>query len=252
MASWSEPAACAGIAVVIPAYNEAATITDVVNRVFRYLEWVIVVDDGSSDGTQEQLWGVPVTLLHHPHNQGKAASLWHGIHCALGQGACAIITLDADGQHGPEDIPGLLAAHRRHPDKLIIAARLGQRAQVPRLRRFANRMADFWISWAAGYPIQDSQSGFRLYPVALLKAVNTAHDRQHGFVFESELLIEAARLGYYPLMVAIDAVYYQNGRPSYYRPLLDTLRIIRMVAWKLISRGLYPKGLLRSLGLLPF
>lgn len=238
------------IALVIPVYNEATTIANVIDRARRHLEWVIVVDDGSTDGTEEQLQGFPITVLRHSHNQGKAASLWQGMTFALERQANAVITLDADGQHCPEDIPRLVAASQQHPGKLIIAARLGRRAQVPGLRRFAQGMANFWISWAAGYPIQDTQSGFRLYPAEVLRKVTAARDRQHGFVFESEILIEAARQGCYPVAVAIEAIYHRQARTSYYRPLIDTLRIIRMVAWKLASRGFYLQGLLRSTGIL--
>lgn len=238
------------IAAVIPAYNESSTIADIVCRTRRHLQLVIVVDDGSDDDTAAQLRDLPVTVLRHPSNQGKGASLWSGIRYALERGAGAVITLDADGQHSPEEIPRLLAANQRHRDQLIIAARLGGREQVPRLRRFANRTADFWIGWAAGYPLHDTQSGFRLYPASLLKTVQAPHDRRHGFVFESEILIEAARMGYYPVTISVDAIYHRQARPSYYRPFLDTMAITRMVAWKLISRRLYLKGLLRSRGLL--
>jgi len=236
--------------VVIPAYNEAATIIDVVRRSCRQVDWVIVVDDGSDDATAAQLKDVPATVLRHERNQGKAASLWDGMQLALAQGADAVITLDADGQHRPEDIPRLLVASRRYPAALIIAARLQGREQAPSLRRFANRMADFWISWAAGCRIPDTQSGFRLYPAAVCR-LPVAHDRRHGFVFESEILIEAARKGYCPRAVPVEARYPRQGRCSHYRPLWDTVRITRMVAWKLLARGLYLRGLLRSLGLLP-
>lgn len=236
--------------MVIPAYNEAATIADIVRRSRRQVDWIIVVDDGSDDTTASQLKDVPATVLRHERNQGKGASLWDGMQLALAQGADAVITLDADGQHRPEDIPHLLAASRRYPGALIIAARLQGREQVPSLRRFANRMADFWISWAAGCRIPDTQSGFRLYPAAVCQ-LPIAHDHRRGFVFESEILIEAARKGYYPRTVPVEARYARQGRCSYYRPLRDTVRITRMVTWKLLARGLYLRGLLRSLGLLP-
>ena len=237
------------IAVVIPAYNEASTIADVVRRVCRYRDWVIVVDDGSDDGTLGRLDGLPVTVLRHAVNQGKAASLWHGMGFALEHCAGAVITLDGDGQHCPEDIPRLLAAGERYPGRIIIAARSRKRGQAPAMRRFANGIADFWISWAAGYPLRDSQSGFRLYPAAVLKQINVPHDRRRSFVFESEVLIEAARRGHYPVFIPIDSLYHDKARASYYRPWTDTLGIVRMVSWKLLARGLYPQGLLRYIGL---
>ncbi len=238
--------------MVIPAYNEAATIADVVRRSCRQIGGVIVVDDGSDDATVAQLQDLPATVLRHERNRGKAASLWDGMQLALAQGADTVITLDADGQHCPEDIPRLLAAGRRYPAALIIAARLQGREQVPWLRRFANGMADFWISWAAGCRIQDTQSGFRLYPAAVLSRLQVAHDRRHSFVFESEILIESARKGCYHMAVPIKARYSRQARPSYYRPLRDTVQITWMVTWKLLSRGLYLQGLLRSLGLLSY
>jgi glycosyltransferase involved in cell wall biosynthesis len=239
-------------AVVIPAYDEAPTIADVAARACRYADCVIVVDDGSQDGTGARLRGLDVTVLRHASTQGKGASLWHGMQAALQRGAEAVITLDGDGQHPPEDIPRLIAAAQHHPDKLIIAARLGQRGKAPRLRRFANRVADFWISWAAGYPIQDTQSGFRLYPAQLLRVLDAAWSPREGFVFESEILISAARRGYYPASVGVDAIYHEYSRCSYYQPVRDTLRITRMIAWKLLTWGLYPQGLLRSLRLLQY
>ena len=239
------------IAVVIPAYNEAATIAEIVRRTRQRIEWVIVVDDGSGDDTAAQAGAAGAVVLRQPDNQGKGASLWRGMRHAVEQGAEAIITLDADGQHRPEDVPKLLEAHRRWPSRLIIAARLERREAAPRLRRFANRMADFWVSWAAGCPIPDTQSGFRLYPAAFLRRASGPRGGRRGFAFESALLIQASRQGCYPAAVAIETIYPAQARPSHYRPWRDTLWIVDLVAWSLLKRGLYPLGLLRSLRLLP-
>lgn len=235
------------ITVVIPAYNEASTIADIIHGVRRYVDNVVVVDDGSTDGTSERLEGLPVTLLRHQRNLGKGASLWNGMQHARSRGAAAVITIDADGQHRPEDIPRLLSAAVLHPGSLIIAARLRHRQRVPGARQFASFMADFWISWAAGCPIADTQSGFRLYPADLIGRLAQSPRDAGGFVFESEVLIEAARQGWEPLAVPIDAIYPPFARPSYYQPFDDTARIVRMVAWKLLSRGMHPQGLLKSL-----
>ena len=114
-------------------------------------------------------------------------------------------------------------------------------------RYIANRVADFWISWAAGYPFDDSQSGFRVYPASLVSRVKIKHGKARSFVFESEILIEATRLGYRSLAVPIEALRRPGARPSYFRSVLDIARITCMVGWKLISRGMYPIGLYRSL-----
>jgi glycosyltransferase involved in cell wall biosynthesis len=235
------------IAVVIPAYNEARTIRDLVERTLRQVRRVIVVDDGSTDDTAQVLHGLPITLLRHATNEGKASSLWDGMQEARSHAIVGIVTLDGDGQHLPEDIPRLLECFRQSPNTIVIGARLHEKANIPRYRYNANRFANFWIAWAAGYPIVDSQSGFRIYPAGLLDQVKVAHHRASGFVFESEILIEAGRHGITSLPILIPAIYMRQARASHFRPVADTLHIVRMVAWKLLSRGFYLQGLRRSL-----
>jgi glycosyltransferase involved in cell wall biosynthesis len=234
------------LAVVIPAFNEASTVRDVVSRALRQADRIIVVDDGSDDGTAAALRGLPVTVLRNGVNLGKAASLRRGMLKALMDGASAVVTLDGDGQHEPEDIPRLVAAHARNPQAIIIGARLHEKSRIPRTRYFANRFANFWIAWAAGYPISDSQSGFRLYPSAVLAAIDISNDRSPGFVFESAVLINAARAGFTSEPIDISAIYPEGGRRSHFRPVVDVLLITRMVAWKLLSRGFDIPALLRS------
>ncbi|MDX1431839.1 MAG: glycosyltransferase family 2 protein [Gammaproteobacteria bacterium] len=238
----------ARVAAVIPAFNEVRTVATIVHRTAPHVRWVIVVDDGSTDGTAAALAGLPVRVLANGRNLGKGASLLRGFEHALALGADAVVTLDADGQHLPEDIPRLLAASAHRPGDIVIGARLHHRERMPRLRRFGNAMADFWISWACGYPVRDTQSGMRLYPGAALARV--CPRRARGFVLESELLIEAARTGCYASCIGIDTIYGSAPRRSHYRTMHDTLAIVAMVAAKLARRGLYPLGLLRSLGLL--
>ena len=238
------------LAVVIPALNEAATVADVAARALRFTPRVIVVDDGSEDGTAERLRALPVRLIRNDATMGKAASIARGFAAALEQPLDAVITLDGDGQHAPEDIPRLVDAAVRHPGDIVIAARLAGREHMPLSRRIGNRQADFWISWAAGYPIRDTQCGYRLYPAAVIAHLPVRPGRRNGFVFESESLIEAARRGCYARAVAIRAVYGRSPRASHYRASADTVQIVRMVAGKLIRSGMNPSGLLRSFGLL--
>lgn len=233
-------------AVVIPAYNEAATIRDVAARALQQCPRVIVVDDGSSDGTAAALAGLAVQLLRNDTNLGKAAALWRGAEAALALGAERVVTLDGDGQHDPADIPRLVRAADAHPRSIVIGARLADPAVIPRSRYVANRIAAFWVSWACGQRLSDSQSGFRVYPAELFRRLRVPHGRARGFVFESEILIEAACLGFRCEFVPIAAIYRPGARASHFRPVLDVARITRMIAWKLLSRGLYPLGFYRA------
>ena len=225
-------------AAVIPAYNEALTIHDVAARTLAQVPLVIVVDDGSTDGTSAALAGLEVVLLRNATNCGKAASLRRGADEALQRGAQAIVTLDGDGQHCPEDIPPLLDAWREAPADIVVGSRLHRRDLIPGARYWANRVANFWIGLAAGYALADSQSGFRVYPARLLRQARVRCDRARSFVFESEILIEAARLGVRARCVPVQVVYGVRSRASHFRPVLDIARIVRMVAWRLIAKGL--------------
>lgn len=220
---------------VIPAYNEAATIRTVASQTLEYVDRVVVVDDGSTDLTVQALRELPVTVLRHTRNLGKAAALRRGMEYAVAQGACAIITLDGDGQHDPADIPTLLAMHRGDPLAIVIGARLRHRHTIPRLRSFAQRTADFWISLATGCPVQDSQSGFRLYPISAWTAAGRPCDAASGFVFESEILIEAGRSHIQIRSVPVSAIYGRHLRQSHFQSGRDIARITRMVAGKLLA-----------------
>src|SRR6187200_50617 len=120
-------------AIVIPAYNEARTIHAIAQRALRQCADVIVVDDGSTDGTSAALADLPVILLRHETNQGKGAALWDGFVQALALGADAVVTIDGDGQHQPEDFARLVLAAAAHPNCLIIAARMRRRESAPRV-----------------------------------------------------------------------------------------------------------------------
>lgn len=236
-----------GYWVVIPAYNEADTVCDVARRALQQCPHIVVIDDGSVDGTAQVLADLDVTVLRNEQNCGKAASLLRGFDYALAQGAAFVITLDADGQHAPEEIPLFIQASITSPDSFWIGARHRRQRRASLWRYAANRIADFWIGWAAGQRIQDSQSGFRLYPARLINAVKLPHDRLRSFVYESEMVIEAARRGFACRNLAVSVSPRAGPRPSHFRPLADILRITRMVAWKLLSRGLYLQGLYRYL-----
>jgi glycosyltransferase involved in cell wall biosynthesis len=228
--------------VVIPAYNEAATVRDVAIRARRQCQHVIVVDDGSTDGTAEALADLDVIRLRNDQNRGKADSLVRGFDYALAHGAAGVITLDADGQHAPEEIPVFLQQAKDCPTTLLIGIRRRDQRRASFWRYAANRIADFWIGWAAGRPIEDSQSGFRLYPAHLLRTVKVPHGPERSFVYESEILIETARHGAEIRGMAVSVTRRPGPSPSHFRPMLDIARIVQMVTRKLVGLGRSPAG----------
>jgi glycosyltransferase involved in cell wall biosynthesis len=232
------------VVAVIPMYDEQATIRAVVDATCCQVDAVVVVDDGSGDASLARLADAPVHVIRHEANRGKGESLRRGFRAALELGASAVVPLDADGEHPPDAIGSLRTAHRTEPAALVIAARDDAAGNAPRLRRGANRTADFFVSWAAGLRLRDTQSGFRLYPAALARRL--CDGRGEGFAFESEALMEAVARGHEVRYVHIPALYDDLARPSHYRPLRDSLAIARMVALRLLRRGLSPRRLLRS------
>ncbi|MBB72573.1 MAG: hypothetical protein CMF50_09270 [Legionellales bacterium] len=230
---------------VIPAFNEEKTIAGVLEKTSRYVDTIIVVDDCSTDSTPEILQGYKVKTLRNPHNLGKGAALHRGFQEALTLGATHVITLDGDGQHDGDELPGLLEAARRYPSNVVIGARLKERHNAPKNRYIANRIADFWISWAAGEPVVDSQSGFRIYPAELVKQVEIPHQKANSFVYESEILISAIQCGFLPVAVPITTHYPEERRESYFRPGADIFNISKMVSKKLLAKGFNPAGIWR-------
>lgn len=234
----------APVVVVIPALNEERAIRAVALDALAHCGKVIVVDDGSSDGTGAAIVDLPLERIRHEHPLGKAQALQDGFRRALELGCDGVLTMDGDGQHSAADLPRLLTAAKKYPDRIVIGARLQGRDATPGKNRLGNRQADFWVSWAAGARIVDSQSGQRYYPRA---AVELALTLPHGgFVFESEILIEAARRGIATVSVPILARYADDRRASHFKPLRDVLRITRMIAGHLIPKGFAPHKLWRA------
>jgi glycosyltransferase involved in cell wall biosynthesis len=230
------------IAVVIPALNEALRIREVVEGALRHCPHVILVDDGSDDGTAEAVADLPVTVLRHASRMGKGAGLRDGFAEALRQGHAAVLTMDGDGQHSAEDIPRLLAAGNRYPGWIVIGARLRKRANQPLYRRLANEFGDWGIAFGTGYQVADSQSGQRLYPAEVCRLA-CAGIPGEDFVFEAQVVMSAAQeLGTRCVSVPIEARYSlvhgaPQFRPSHFRPLRDLWRITSHIVLQCVRRG---------------
>jgi len=228
------------VAAVIPALNEALRIRDVVQGALAHCDHVIVIDDGSDDDTTARIADLPVTVLRHAQRMGKGASLRDGFRAALQHGSNAVLTMDGDGQHSPDDIPRLLEAGNRYPGHVVIGARLRKRSQQPLYRRLANEFGDWGIAWGTGYQIADSQSGQRLYPAAVAAMDNVPGE---DFVFEAQILISAARtLGTRCVSVPIESRYKsvhssEQFRASHFKPVRDFSRITTHIVRQALLHG---------------
>jgi glycosyltransferase involved in cell wall biosynthesis len=221
-------------AALIPAYNAAASIAEVVTDTRGVLAPVVVVDDGSADDTAGRAAGAGAEVLRHVRNEGKGAALVTGLRHLAAAGVERALTLDADGQHLPDQIPVLLAAADAAPGAIVVGVRRKEGFAIKRSARLGNWLADRLMRWIAGQRLPDTQSGFRVYPVAATLALGTRGTR---YDFETEVLLRAARAGMPVHGVPVE-VYYPPiaQRVSHYRPWADTLRIVRSVGRVLVGR----------------
>ncbi len=236
----------AGLAVIIPARNEASTIRKVAEGALAHTSHVIVIDDGSEDETAAALDGLPVDVIRHETCGSKGRRLAEGLAHAVAAGAENVITLDADGQHDPADIPRLLAAC--DGSALVLADRTDDLASMPRNRAGANRVAGFFVSWACKQIMRDTQCGMRLYPAAVIRGVRLPERERRHFIFETMVLLRATEAGFGFRWVPIAARKAKGGRRSYFRPVLDITRITIAVTVFIVARGFIPRGLLIALG----
>ena len=214
-----------GICVVIPTYNNAGTIADVVRRALEYCLDVIVVADGCTDQTLDILQGIEeITVVCCAKNGGKGSALKRGFKQALQMGFAYAITLDADGQHFPEDIPTMLQANQKHPGALIVGERRGLDAmERSKGSKFANAFANFWFAIQTGRYLKDTQTGFRLYPLKKIHGLSLLTSRYEA---ELELLVFASWHGVEIVSEPVN-VYYppQEERVTHFRPIADFSRI---------------------------
>jgi glycosyltransferase involved in cell wall biosynthesis len=207
---------------LVPAFNAETTIAAVVRDCKQFIDEVIVVDDGSSDGTAAAAREAGADVVVQPQNGGKGAALKTGFAHALREGFDVVVTLDADGQHLAREIPKFLAARAESNADLIIGGRAHLFGEMLPRRRRANRFSAAAIAWASGTNVTDSQSGYRLYSAKLLRKVRLRTD---GYDLESEVIVHAGCLGFKVLTIPIDLGFVDGEATSHYKPLGDTFRI---------------------------
>ena len=210
--------------VVIPCYQGARTVADVVRGAAASGLPVVVVDDGSSDGSGAAAEAAGATVLRHAGNRGKGAALATGFAHAKKLGADAVLTMDADGQHDPGEIGRLVAAHDADPNALVVGVRSFAPEDMPRRSRIGNRISTWWISRYAGMRYTDTQSGFRVYPRAMFDVPL----RSTKFDTETELLLRAAKMKLPLVEVPIKTIYAPD-HASHFHGFRDTMRVIKLV-----------------------
>lgn len=213
------------ICAIIPTYNNAGTLADVIHRTAQYISDIIVVVDGSTDQTMQVLESLkaPVTVVHYTTNRGKGYALKQGFRKALEMGFSHALTIDSDGQHFPEDIPALLAVSEQQPDAFVVGNRNMAADNMPRKNTFANKFSNFWFTIQTGIRLPDTQSGMRVYPLKHLHGLGMLTSRYEA---ELELLVFAAWTGASVVSTPIH-VYYppEEERISHFRPAYDFTRI---------------------------
>lgn len=222
---------------VIPLYNHGKTVRQVV-QICLHCGWpVLVVDDGSRDEGPLSLRGLEAHVITLPVNRGKGAALLAAAAWARQNGFTHLLTLDADGQHNPQDLTLLATAARQAPQSIIIGARRFEGPHVPASSKFGRKFAGFWVHLQTGKAVSDMQSGLRCYPVDVLKVVKCWCRR---YAFEVEIVVRALWAGFGVKEVEVSVYYPPAGqRVSHFHKLADNLRLT-LINTHLTMRSMLP------------
>jgi glycosyltransferase involved in cell wall biosynthesis len=207
------------VAALIPAFNCAGRIGPVVEAVRGHVADVLVVDDGSTDGTAAEARRAGARVVTHAENRGKAAALRTGLAVLLGEPHTHVLMLDGDGQHDAADIPGMLAAAAEAD--FVLGSRFWNSGAIPGKRRWTNFVGTRALALMTGFPVEDSQCGYRLVAAGLLRRMGLVADR---YAVDTEMLVRAGKLGACFAHVPVRVIY--DGAGSHYRPLADTVHIV--------------------------
>jgi len=216
------------LCVIIPAYNASKTVESVVKGALKYVSKVIVADDGSVDDTAISASRAGADVIKMDKNRGKGNALKVLFQKAIREGYSVVISMDADGQHDPDDIPLFIKGHSAYPSDIIVGSRMHEKEKIPRARYNSMHIARFYISLAANQFIEDTQCGFRLYPLSLVNKINLTTEK---YVTETEILIKVGDMGSRVRFVHVRTIY--GGIKSHFRPIMDVAEITAYVIFYL-------------------
>lgn len=235
------------VCVLVPTYNNDQTLATVLSSLLAYTDQIIVVNDGSTDSTTVVLNRFPqIELVSYQQNMGKGHALQTGFRHAVKSGYHYAITIDSDGQHFADDLGKFLSKLEQHPSAIIIGARNMDQASVPGKSSFGNKFSNFWFWVETGLKMNDTQSGYRLYPVRQMEGTRFFTRK---FEFEIEVLVTSAWRGIEITEVPV-RVYYaeKKNRISHFRPFKDFTRISILNTFLVIIAIFYikPRDFLRA------
>jgi glycosyltransferase involved in cell wall biosynthesis len=224
--------------VIVPTYNNQKTLKKVLDSILDFTQNIIIVNDGSTDETREILKQYSqFTQIHHPKNIGKGRALRNGFRKAIEMHFEYAITIDSDGQHFASDIPNFIAEIQKEPDSLLIGSRNMTQENVPKKSSFGNKFSNFWFWFETTIKLEDTQSGFRLYPLQLIpKQFYT-----NKFEFEIEVIVRSAWKGITVKNIPIQILYDPAERVSHFRPFKDFTRISILNTVLVLNALLYIK-----------
>lgn len=217
------------VSVLIPAYNEAGSISEVVRGAKQFVSRVLVVDDRSTDQTDSLAREAGAEVISQPVNRGKGTALRLGFETLLAGGSDAVMVLDGDGQHDPEEIPNFIKRARQSGAGIVLGNRMEDASGMPPVRYCTNRTMSRIISWLCKQEIPDSQCGYRLVGRPVIEQLTFTTG---NYDTESEMLIQAARRGFTITSIPIRTIY--TGQESKIHPGRDTLRFIRLIIRNII------------------
>jgi glycosyltransferase involved in cell wall biosynthesis len=212
------------LSVLIPSYNEARTIGDLVRRLRERDLTVYVVDDGSSDDTASIAEREGAVVVRHKVNKGKGASMREGFRHIIKKGFDSVIVMDGDGQHQVEDIGNFLEKMETTKADIVVGNRMSDTSSMPLLRVYTNRFMSALISGMSGQRVPDTQSGFRLIKSDVLKNINL---ESSNYEIESEMIIKAARAGFRIESAPMKTIY--RNEKSRINPVIDAIRFMAFV-----------------------
>tara|TARA_R110001592_G_scaffold172042_1_gene410531 strand:- start:60 stop:773 length:714 start_codon:yes stop_codon:yes gene_type:complete len=221
----TEPHRPHDIVAIVPCYNAGERVRPVVEGILQQIDRVIVVDDGSTDGSMATLDGLPIEVVRIEKNQGKGYALLAGFQAALADPEVACVcALDADGQHDPQEIPRLYDAYKESNADLVIGSRVFDGGQVPWRSRFGNKITVTVTGLLLRHHLPDTQSGFRLLSRPFLEHIL---ERVTGGRYETEMeiIVMAIREGRITVPVPISTIYEQGNASSHFRKFHDSYRI---------------------------